>query len=134
MCGAVRFSARLTTLTCGVCHCEMCRRWTGSALVSVFVPVGNVAWQGEDAITLIQSSPWAERAFCNRCGSGLYYHVTAENEHAANLTLPIGIFDDPDGFHMRREIYIDEKPDTFAYAGTGRTLMTRQQCIDEFGV
>lgn len=134
MCGAVRFSARLTTLDCGVCHCEMCRRWTGSALVSVFAPVGNVDWQGGDAITLFQSSPWAERAFCRRCGSGLYYHVTAENDHSANLTIPIGLFDNPNGFRMRREIYIDEKPDTFAYAGTGRTLMTRQQCIDEFGV
>ena len=134
MCGAVRFTARLTTRKCGVCHCEMCRRWTGSALVSVFVPVGNVDWQGRDAITVFQSSPWAERAFCNRCGTGLYYHVTADNEHAANLTLPIGLFDDPDGFQMWREIYIDEKPDTFAYAGTGRTLMTRQDCIETFGV
>ena len=35
---------------------------------------------------------------------------------------------------MTNEIYIDHKPDSFAYAGDGRRLLTRQECVERFGV
>lgn len=132
LCGAVRFAATLPHLNFGACHCEMCRRWTGSALLGIGVPVGNVAWQGKDHIATRQSSPWAMRAWCRDCGSLLYFKVTQDGPHAGDVELPIGLFDDLSGLTMTNEIYIDHKPDAFAYAGTGRKLMTRQDCIDTF--
>ena len=47
MCGAVRFTARDVPGEYGICHCEMCKRWTGAALAAVAVPVNSVTWQGE---------------------------------------------------------------------------------------
>ena len=76
MCGDVRFTARDVPSEYGVCHCEMCRRWTGSALLGVSVPEGNVTWTGEDHISRLQSSDWAERAWCKTCGTGLWFKVT----------------------------------------------------------
>lgn len=133
LCGAVRFRTGLTSLDCGACHCEMCRRWTGSALVSTSVSSDHVEWQGEDVIGRVQSSDWAERAFCTRCGSGLYYRVTMDGPYADMLTLPVGVFDDANGFVLRREIYIDHKPDCFAYAGE-RLRLTRAETLAEFGI
>ena len=133
LCGAVRFTARDVPETYGACHCEMCRRWTGSALLGVTVPQASVTWQGAEHIARFQSSGWAERAFCARCGSGLWYHVTANSAHAANLELPIGLFDTADGLRLTSEIYIDHKPDSYALAGEGRTLMTRAECVAKFG-
>lgn len=133
MCGAVRFEARDVPAKCGVCHCEMCRRWTGSALIGVTVPVDKVTFSG-DALRVITSSTWAERGFCNKCGSGMFFKVTLEGDYSGNIELPIGVFDDADGFEMSNEIYIDHKPDSFAYAGEGRTLMTRADCVAKFGV
>lgn len=132
LCGAVRFSARLTGTAFGACHCVMCRRWTGSALLGITVAEGDVTWTGADHIATRQTSGWAERAWCRDCGSGLWFRVTAEGPYAGKVELPIGLFDDANGLTMTNEIYIDHKPDSFAYAGDGRTVMTRQNCIDRF--
>lgn len=134
LCGAVRFRAGLTKREFGACHCSMCRRWTGSALLGMTVPEGNVEWQGSEHIASRQTSPWAMRAWCRECGSALYYKVTMDNEWAGNLELPIGVFDNASGLTMSNEIYIDHKPDSFAYAGEGRKLMTRQDCIEKFSL
>lgn len=132
LCGAVSFEADLTRLEFGACHCEMCRRWTGSALLGITVPTGNIRWQGEVHIATRQTSPWAMRAWCRECGSNLFFRVTSDSEWAGDTELPIGLFDDANGLTMTNEIYIDHKPDSYAYAGEGRKLMTRQDCIDRF--
>jgi hypothetical protein len=132
LCGAVRFSARLSKLTFGACHCDMCRRWTGSALLGMTVPEAQVVWQGAEHIASRQTSDWAMRAWCRECGTGLYYKVTAEGPFAGGIEVPIGIFDDPNGLTMTSEIYIDHKPDSFAYAGAGRNTMTRAECVAKF--
>jgi len=132
MCGAVRFTAREVPAQFGICHCEMCRRWTGSALLSVSVPTENVAWHGREHIATLQSSEWAERAWCRKCGTGLYYRVTEKNEWFGETEIPIGLFDDADGFALDNEIYIDMKPDSYAYCGEGHKRLTRQECIEQF--
>ncbi len=132
MCGAVRFTAKLTKLEFGACHCEMCRRWTGSALLGITVPQANVTWQGTETVSRIQSSDWAERAFCNKCGTPLYYHLTAEGPMSADLELPIGLLDDAGGLTMTNEIFIDQKPDSFTYAGEGRHTMTRAETFAKY--
>jgi len=132
LCGAVRFTAGLTKTTFGACHCEMCRRWTGSTLLGITVPTGNISWDGAEHIATRQTSAWAMRAWCRDCGSNLYFRVIAEGPYAGDTELPIGLFDDPNGLSLSNEIYIDHKPDSFAFAGEGRHLMTRQQCIDAF--
>lgn len=135
MCGAVRFTARDVTPKAGICHCEMCRRWTGSALIGVTVAKSALTWDGAEHIAEIQSSPWAKRAWCSKCGSGLYYEVTAEGPYAGDQELPLGIFDDPNGFQITNEIYFDHKPDSYAFAGSeDRELLTRQDCIEKFAV
>lgn len=134
LCGAVRFTARNVRDQFGACHCDMCRRWTGSALLGVTVPEGDVTWDGAGHIATRQTSAWAERAWCRECGSGLWFRVTLESDWSGNVELPIGLFDDADGMVMTNEIYIDHKPDSFAYAGTGRKLMTRADCVAKFAV
>lgn len=132
MCGAVRFSARDVPDTFGACHCEMCQRWTGSALLGVSVPEGNVTWTGSDHITRVRSSAWAERGFCSKCGSGLFFRITVEGEYSGNIELPIGVFHDASGMTLSNEIYIDHKPDSFSYAANDRQVLTRAQCVAKF--
>lgn len=133
LCGAVRFSAALPTLEFGACHCEMCRRWTGSALMALSVPQAAVRWKGDEHIARYQSSDWAERAHCRRCGTPLFYHVTADGPMSDELELPVGLLDDPSGLTFSSEIYIDLKPDSFAYAGD-RPRLTRRETLAKFGI
>ncbi len=133
LCGAVRFRAGLTGRSFGACHCEMCRRWTGSALLAISVPTKNIVWTGESHIARFQSSDWAERANCRICGSALYYRVTGDGPGAGDTELPIGAFDSAEGLTFDSEIYIDLKPECYAYAGD-RKRMTRAQTHDHFGL
>lgn len=133
LCGAVRFAARDVPVKVAICHCEMCRRWTGSALVEVSVPQAQVDWQGGESIAHRQTSEWAERAWCAECGSGLYFRMTAETEFSGTYDIPLGLFDEPNGFHIAHEIYIDHKPDSFAYeGGASRKMLTRADCVAQF--
>ncbi len=133
MCGAVRFTASDVPSEFGACHCEMCRRWTGSALLGVTVPQENVHWTGAEHIAKLQSSPWAERAWCRECGTPLYYHVTMDGPMQANIEMPIGLLDDASGMTLTNEIYIDHKPDGFAYTGDHPRL-TRKETLAKFGI
>lgn len=135
MCGSVRFTATEVPDKFGACHCEMCRRWTGSALLGVTVPKGKLAWEGAEHIAEVQSSAWAKRGWCGKCGSNLFFQVTLEGDWSGGVELPIGLFDDPNGFTFSNEIYIDHKPDSYAYAGSeGRKLLTRQDYVEKFSV
>ena len=133
LCGCVRLSVGLTSHEFGACHCEMCRRWTGSALLGITVPEANVTWQGAENIARFQSSDWAERATCRKCGSPLFYHVTMEGPMAENLEIPVGLFDDANGLTFTNEIYIDHKPDSYAYSGD-RPRLTRKETLEKFGI
>ncbi|MFE3837990.1 GFA family protein [Pseudogemmobacter sonorensis] len=128
LCGAVRFTARLGSLDYGTCHCVMCRRWTGSALLAITVPLADVTWSGTEHIGEIQSSAWAMRAFCAKCGSGLYYKLT-DGPWADAYEIPIGLFDDADGMVMKTEIYHDQKPDAFSYAGSAKKMSRAETLV-----
>ena len=93
MCGAVTLTLRAVPADYGTCHCEMCRRWTGSALLGVTVQQDDVMVGGADNVRTIQSSDWAERAWCDRCGSGLWYRVTAPGPHYGAYEIPIGLLE-----------------------------------------
>lgn len=133
LCGAVRFSAKVSTREAHGCHCEMCRRWTGSAFLAVSVPERDITWSGTDAIRRFQSSDWAERANCRDCGAPLYYHVTADGPFRDSLELSLGLFDDPSGLTLTNEIFIDQKPEAFAYTGDHPRL-TRKETLERFGI
>ena len=132
LCGVVRFTATLTGTKFGVCHCSMCRKWTGSALLGITVPEGNVEWSGLNHVAKRQSSAWGERAWCGNCGSALWFRVTADSPYSGTIELPIGLFDDANGLTLANEVYIDHKPDSYAFAGEGRTVLTRADCIARF--
>lgn len=122
MCGAVTLSAVNVPRDFGACHCTMCLRWVGGPFLGVTVQSGDLTLTGEAQIKTLQSSDWAERAWCGRCGSALWYRVTAEGPMSEQYEIPIGLFDDPKGFNMTREIFIDRKPDCIDFAGERHQL------------
>lgn len=132
MCGAVSFSARRIDPDFGACHCGMCQRWAGSALLAVSVDAEEVSWEGSEHVGRIQSSDWAERAWCNRCGSGLWYRITAEGSHKGQYHIPVGLFDDQQGLTLTREIFVDHRSAAFAFSGDHQE-MTEAQVFALYG-
>ncbi len=132
LCGAVRFEAEPGEMTSHACHCGMCRRWSGSALVAVQVAPDAITFEGAEHVRTIQSSAWAERAWCDRCGSNLFYRITMAGPMQGQRHVAMGLFDDPDALPLTSEIYIDRKPSSFAYAGSHHT-MTEAEVEAMFG-
>lgn len=121
LCGAVQFTAEEVSSEASACHCGMCLRWAGGPWIGV--SVGSIAWQSDDTLQVAKSSKWAERGFCNACGSGLFYRVTAEGKFHGMTSVSLGALDDPSGFTLTKEWFIDKKPDSYGLEGE-RTRLT----------
>lgn len=126
LCGAVRFQAEEVDTHLHGCHCSMCRGWSGASMLAA--SVGSVSFQGEDKIKRYASSDWAERGFCSECGTSLFYRL----KEADQYILCMGAFDDQSVFKLVGEIYVDEKPPGYDFAGdhprqTGEEFMASLQ-------
>ncbi|KAA9006685.1 GFA family protein [Histidinibacterium aquaticum] len=125
LCGAVRFSARETG-GFGVCHCSQCQRWAGSALFGVTVPEASLRIEGEENVGTFRSSEWASRSFCTTCGSALWYRYDKGRDGVGDYEIPVGLFDDGNGFELKREIFADLKPDSWSLEGEHDRLTEAQ--------
>lgn len=111
LCGAVQIVAKPASNRVGVCHCNMCRRHSGGPLMAIDCGT-DVSIEGADNITLYDSSPWAERAFCAKCGTSLFYRLKESGQYSMSA----GIFDDMEDLVFDSQIFIDEKPSYYEFA------------------
>ena len=109
------------------CHCGMCRRWGGGPFLAVHCGP-NVTITGGDCLKVFQSSDWAERAFCGNCGTHLYYYLKQPGEYI----VPLGLFGVETGFTFKQQIFLDKKPDFYAFLNDTENL-TEQQVFENFG-
>ncbi|QCI68516.1 GFA family protein [Phreatobacter stygius] len=117
-CGAVRYTAEGPPLRTGLCHCQTCRRETGSHGMWFGVwNRGAVSISGE-------TSSWTERTetrhFCPRCGSRLF--ATSDDEE---IEIRLGTLDqapsklrpDYELWIVRREHWAEPLAGTAQYPG-----------------
>jgi hypothetical protein len=116
LCGAVSFEADPGAAKAHACHCGMCRRWAGGPVLSVAVAPEAIRFAEGAPIATRASSAWAERAWCANCGSNLFYRLTA-GPKAGWHYLSLGLLDEPSLVPFGGEIYIDAKPECYAFAG-----------------
>lgn len=126
LCGAVTIHVKVPAATIDACHCAMCVRWGGSAYLSTRM-ADEHSINGEQYVTRYRSSKWAERGFCNQCGSHLFFTYLPANK----TSFSPGLFADADGFSMKEEIFIEAKPDYYAYAGD-RPRLTEAEVIEKY--
>lgn len=121
LCGAVSITIAPKERHFDACHCTMCRRWGGSPAMTINATHAmNIL--NEDAIGVYQSSDWAERGFCKTCGTHLFWRLRDQSF----CTVPAGLFGGLEDFDFTLEIYVDEKPSNYSFAGN-RKMMTRSE-------
>ncbi|OYU16409.1 MAG: aldehyde-activating protein [Alphaproteobacteria bacterium PA4] len=107
-CGAVAFEISTAISDVHVCHCSICRRYTGSNGIAVVV-VGNNAFRwlrGESDIARWQKpdADW-EASFCRVCGSAL----PGQND-AARMFIPAGLISQGgEGLKVAQHIWVGSK-------------------------
>lgn len=126
LCGSVTIESKNIS-EFEACHCGMCRRWGGGPFLAVHCD-SSIKINGQDTITNYASSEWAERGFCNNCGTHLYYHLKPTDEYI----VPVGLFESSDGFSFSKQIFIDQKPDYYNFANKTQEL-TEQEVFEQAG-
>ncbi len=122
LCGAVRYRLKEPPKSYGACHCGMCRKFSGGIELGVEVPPGGIVWEKDETLITYKSSEWAERGFCSKCGSSLFWRLTAEGPMQGLLSLSAGSLDSLEGMEFTTEVYIDHKPDGHAFAGERKRM------------
>lgn len=96
LCGAIAYRAANPTNTYVYCHCDYCRKNSGSAFSSN-VRVMRDGFQivrGSDKLRAYESSPGKRRCFCSVCGSPLFNVVEGED----SIIVKLGSVDRFDGW------------------------------------
>lgn len=109
LCGAVAFAIGGPRASPVACHCTMCRRQTGHYWVSTNVAETDLAIEGGENLVWYRSSDVAERGFCGRCGSFLFWR----RPRSGRVAVSMGSLDLPTGLAIGRHIFVAEKGDYY---------------------
>ncbi|MBT3584587.1 MAG: GFA family protein [Halobacteriovoraceae bacterium] len=126
LCKAVKFSFDIAEKHFNSCHCKMCRVWGGGPAM-VVESAGGIEFESEEELALYDSSKWAERGFCKKCGSHLFYRL--KNHPYCNFNL--GTLDNDQEFTFKTQFYIDIKPHNYAFSNETKT-MTEEEVMAAF--
>ena len=90
LCGAIRYHAKLNPKWISYCHCKMCQKAYGqvSGIFLGFTKDVLIITKGNPK--KYKSSAWAERSFCDTCGSPVGVSYTDLD------SVLIGTLDNPD--------------------------------------
>ncbi len=126
LCKSIKFSFKLKGKHFDACHCSMCRNWGGGPAFTVEV-AGDIQFEGEENIKVYRSSDWAERGFCQNCGTHLFYRLKDKNFCNFNL----GTIENNEEFQFTTEIFVDSKPQNYSFANETKK-MTEKEVIEAF--
>jgi hypothetical protein len=104
LCGGVRFELTAEPDTLRYCHCESCKKLSGSgATVNARVPSTAIRiLEGEDLLQSFQPAEGSSKTFCLACGSNLFGGGWPESESSS---VRISAIDSP----------FDRKPEAHTY-------------------
>ena len=105
-CGAVSFEISGKSDWVGHCHCESCRRHSGSVMTTFagFRPE-QVTFTGAPP-GRYRSSDGVTRSFCGQCGSPVAYE---SDDRPGEIHLQLGLFDDIDALPAENHSFLGEK-------------------------
>lgn len=106
LCGKIRYAFDGEPNWQGHCHCESCRRATGSGIASFLgVSDGRWRWTG-DQPAAFASSAGAVRYFCPKCGTPIAYRG---DRWPDEIHFHAGTLDDPASFAPTSHDHADER-------------------------
>lgn len=126
LCGATQFEVELKNHEVAACHCSMCRRQTSGPLLSI--DIEKMDFTEQQHLSVYSSSEWAERGFCNACGTVLFWRT--KDHSFANINV-FTLDELPEDLNLKLEIYIDSKPTFYAFNNQTKK-MTEAEVIELF--
>ena len=108
LCGGIQFECIGDPFEFGLCHCTMCRKFSGGPFGSfVSIEKDNFKYiKGKELETIFPSSSWASRSFCSKCGSPLMYIY---HKSPNRIIISAGLFDDELNIKPKMHIFVKDK-------------------------
>jgi len=110
LCGKVTYVATGKPVIVAQCHCEECRRLSGTGhTVGAMFNTGQVTISGSmcEFSYLSNRGTTVTKAFCTHCGSPIYGQNTGSPDH---LTLTLGTMDEAAELEVEVVIFERDKP------------------------
>jgi hypothetical protein len=108
LCGAVHYRVSGPLRPIIACHCIQCRKSSGHYVAATACPTEALHMEG-DTLQWFASSPQAERGFCGRCGSNLFWRRTG----SSSTSIWAGSIDGPTGLHIAQQMFTRSKGDYY---------------------
>lgn len=109
LCGGVQYYADGPVRDVIYCHCSQCRRQTGHVVAASAVAREQLKFSQDAHLKWYQSSETAERGFCGRCGSTLFWR----NDRSRHVAVMAGSMDRPTGIRAVAHIFVEDKGDYY---------------------
>src|SRR6266576_3822248 len=106
LCGGVRFEVEPPFLQASHCHCDRCRKHSGTAVCTQTRVLREQfrLLQGEELIKVYGKGEGAVKAFCVNCGSSLFGGDWPEGPQ---VSIRMGAFDDDPGIRPQFHTFVD---------------------------
>lgn len=106
LCGSIVYEISEPLSVFQYCHCQRCRKVTGSAHASnLFVPPSQFRWLNGEHLVGRFEQPGAKyfaTSFCKECGSSMPWAVQGGG---ANIVVPAGTLDEDPGILPQQNIF-----------------------------
>jgi len=119
LCGGVRFEIEKAVGPFELCHCNRCRKVSGSAfLAGVYVRTADFRLlSGKDLISIyeapiLRNPPPYRVSFCSRCSSP----VPDPDSNSEWCEIPAGLLDDDPGMKADKHIFVEHRAPWFEIA------------------
>jgi hypothetical protein len=101
----------------------MCRRWHGHIGAYTDVARAALVFDAQDELAWFQSSSFARRGFCRRCGSSLFWDAPERS----TISIAAGTLETPTRLSTRLQIFTEDRGD---YYELDRSVAIRQSSAD----
>jgi hypothetical protein len=113
-CGSITYNITGEVAHGDICFCLRCQAWSGGVALCVPIPASDITIHDpDDNIQKWNSSDWAYRVFCKKCGSSLYSVITAPGKMHMVHYVSAGSLKDWKDIVITKEWFVDRKPKAY---------------------
>ena len=113
LCGAVKYEVHGPLRAVVACHCEQCRKQTGTYMSATSAKDSDLKLIEDRGLKWYRSSDSAARGFCAECGSVLFWKGDGRDYTA----ITAGSLDGPSGLSLEGHIFCESAGDYYEIAG-----------------
>lgn len=109
LCGDVRYEVAGPLRAVSYCHCEQCRKTSGHIVAATACKSEHLIMKNKAGLRWYQSSEWAQRGFCARCGSSVFWRL----KEGEQISIMAGTVDAPTGLKAKEHIFVADASDYY---------------------